>query len=371
MSKLSFVNSTDFPERSAEIRSLQIGLLSGESVLFIGSPGTAKSLLVEAFAAGSGLSYFRWLLTKFTTPEEIFGALDLKALEQGHFQRNITGKLPDCEIGFVDEVFKASSSILNSLLTIMQERLFFNNGTPVNVPLKLLVGASNELPDDEGLGALFDRFLIRNYVNYISDQSSIKQIWANPPQIPTVPLISKTELENQLEEVSHVEFSTEIQDIILILKLELENQGIKASDRRWIKTKKILQATALTAGRSKVENEDLSFLTNILWRTPDEIAKIRQIIGEKVLPHLAEIQKIEDVFTPIKENLQKFPPKEDKDYFQKTMEVQQKIKTLIKQVEKVTECPEKHQLLNKLSSTGTELARQLKGMIDIDLDEEK
>ncbi|MDD3982791.1 MAG: AAA family ATPase [Candidatus Omnitrophica bacterium] len=363
----------DFPERQAEIRSLQIGLLSGESVLFIGSPGTAKSLVVEAFASGTGLSYFRWLLTKFTTPEEIFGALDLQALEQGHFQRNIAGKLPDCEIGFVDEVFKASSSILNSLLTIMQERLFFNNGTPVKVPLKLLVGASNELPDDDSLGALFDRFLIRNYVNYVSDQNSIKKIWDNPPQIPSS-LISRSDLEKMLAELDHVQFPSEIQDIILILKLELENQGIKLSDRRWIKSKKILQATALVAGRDKVENCDLSFLTNLIWRTPDEISKIRQIIGEKVLPHLAEIQKIEDVLSSIMEELGKksSPDKSDKSdksdknaVFEATMTTQQKIKELIKQAQAVTDCDEKQQLLNKLTNRGTELSRLLKEMIEL------
>lgn len=362
----------DFPERQAEIRSLQIGLLSGESVLFIGSPGTAKSLIVEAFASGTGLSYFRWLLTKFTTPEEIFGALDLQALEQGHFQRNIAGKLPDCEIGFVDEVFKASSSILNSLLTIMQERLFFNNGTPVKVPLKLLVGASNELPDDDSLGALFDRFLIRNYVSYVSDQNSIKKIWDNPPQIPSC-LIPRSELEKMLAELDHVQFPSEIQDIIMILKLELENQGIKLSDRRWIKSKKILQATALVAGRDKVENCDLSFLTNLIWRTPDEISKIRQLIGEKVLPHLAEIQKIEDVLSSILEGLGKksSSDKSDKDksdknaVFEATMQTQQRIKELIKQAQAVTDCDEKQQLLNKLTTHGTELARKLKEMIEL------
>lgn len=360
----------DFPERQAEIRSLQIGLLSGESVLFIGSPGTAKSLVVEAFASGTGLSYFRWLLTKFTTPEEIFGALDLQALEQGHFQRNIAGKLPDCEIGFVDEVFKASSSILNSLLTIMQERLFFNNGTPVKVPLKLMVGASNELPDDDSLGALFDRFLIRNYVNYVSDQNSIKKIWDNPPQIPSC-LIPRSELEKMLAELDHVQFPSEIQDIILILKLELENQGIKLSDRRWIKSKKILQATALVSGRDKVENCDLSFLTNLIWRTPDEISKIRQIIGEKVLPHLAEIQKIEDVLSSILEELGKKSSSNSSDksfknaVFEATMQTQQRIKELIKQAQAVTDCDEKQQLLSKLTNNGTELSRLLKEMIEL------
>jgi hypothetical protein len=123
-----------------------------------GSPGTAKSALVRAIAQAFGGSYFERLLTKFSTPEELFGPISLKALEQDRYERVTAGKLPEAEFAFVDEVFKANSAILNSLLTAMNERLFHNDGAPAQMPLVSLFGASNELPEGKELEALFDRF---------------------------------------------------------------------------------------------------------------------------------------------------------------------------------------------------------------------
>ena len=116
-----------------------------------------------------GASYFQWLLTKFTTPEELFGAVSLKALEADDYRRVTSHKLPEAHIAFLDEVFKASSSILNAVLTIINERLFHNGRQVVPVPLLTLFGASNELPEDDELLALYDRFLLRFVVGYIGE----------------------------------------------------------------------------------------------------------------------------------------------------------------------------------------------------------
>src|SRR4051812_45272052 len=153
--------SNTFPERRNVIDGALCAILANEHVLLLGQPGTAKSALVRAIAQAFGGTYFERLLTKFSTPEELFGPISLKALEQDRYARVVSNKLPEAQFAFVDEVFKANSAILNSLLTAMNERIFHNDGAPLAMPLVSLFGASNELPDGKELEALFDRFLLR------------------------------------------------------------------------------------------------------------------------------------------------------------------------------------------------------------------
>ena len=158
-----------FLERGDLIDGALAALLSAQHLLIIGPPGTAKSMLADELCRRiEGANYFQWLLTRFTTPEEIFGAVSLKALEQDDYRRVTNRKLPEAHIAFLDEIFKANSSILNSILTLINERLFHNGKEIVKVPLLTLFGASNELPEEEELTALYDRFLLRFVVGYIS-----------------------------------------------------------------------------------------------------------------------------------------------------------------------------------------------------------
>lgn len=159
-----------FLERSEVIDGALTALLSGHHVLLIGPPGTAKSMLADELCRRlHGGTYFQWLLTKFTTPEELFGAVSLRALESDEYRRVTTRKLPEAEIAFLDEVFKANSSILNAILTVMNERRFHNGRDVTEVPLISLFGATNELPEEDELQALYDRFLLRYVVGYIAD----------------------------------------------------------------------------------------------------------------------------------------------------------------------------------------------------------
>src|SRR6476620_7309453 len=156
-----------FPERETVIDGTLCAVLASEHVLLLGPPGTAKSALARAIAQAFSGEYFERLLTKFSTPEELFGPISLKALERDEFSRVISGKLPEAEFAFVDEIFKANSAILNSLLTLVNERVFHDDGVPVRVPLVTMFGASNELPEGKELEALFDRFILRFEVNYL------------------------------------------------------------------------------------------------------------------------------------------------------------------------------------------------------------
>jgi MoxR-like ATPase len=159
---------TGLVERDTEVRLLLLAALAQEHVLYIGPPGTAKSEIGRRMSRLISGPYFERLLTRFSVPEELFGPLSMRALEADQYVRQTRGYLPEAEVAFIDEIFKANSAILNTLLTILNERLFDNGSSRSGVPLLSLVGASNELPESEELDALYDRFLVRRSVRQVS-----------------------------------------------------------------------------------------------------------------------------------------------------------------------------------------------------------
>ena len=271
-----------FLERTSVVRGALAALVAGEHVLVIGPPGTAKSMLAEQICRRiDGAGYFQWLLTKFTTPEEIFGAVSLKGLSEDLFRRVTRFKLPEAHIAFLDEIFKANSSILNSLLTLINERCFHNGNERVDVPLKTLFGASNELPEEDELLALYDRFLLRYLVDYIGeDFRFIKMITGETPEAGTT--LSLAELDALRAAAAEVTVDTTVVERITELRRVLREKGIIASDRRYRRAVGLLKAGALLAGRDHVAEDDLLLLEDVLWSKPEERGDVQEAVRKVV-----------------------------------------------------------------------------------------
>ncbi|WP_419957923.1 AAA family ATPase [Psychrobacillus psychrotolerans] len=272
--------NSKFFERENEVEGILVALLSRQHMLMIGPAGTAKSALSsELSKIIEGSAYFQWLLTKFSTPEEVFGPLSLKGLEQGVYQRIITSKMPEANIVFLDEIFKANSAILNSLLTLINERLFYNNGSPVQVPLMSVIGASNEYPEeDEGLDALFDRFLLRFEIDFIADETNFVSMLKAAGQTIQMPFMT-------MEELLHLQFLTdrvvipdEVYKALSKIRVELRDEGIRPSDRRFKQSLSVLQAKAMINQRQAVQMDDIAILENVLWEKVEQKDVVSYII---------------------------------------------------------------------------------------------
>ncbi|MCB9701663.1 MAG: AAA family ATPase [Myxococcales bacterium] len=272
------------------IRLLFVSAIAGEHLVMVGPPGTAKSALVRAFASVVDGRYFDYLLTRFTEPNEIFGPVDIQAFRQGAYRRRIDDMLPEAEVVFLDEIFKANSAILNSLLTLLNARRYTHGTTTVNVPLISLFAASNEVPTDEALSALFDRFLLRVRCDYLDSyhfrgllQKGIdietRQMAEAGREKPARKVTSARELLALQQRFGEfMRFSEDFLATFKGLVFQIRSEGIGLSDRRVVKLLKIFAASAIFDGRREVNDADFFVLRHV-WNTPEQEELLQEIVG--------------------------------------------------------------------------------------------
>lgn len=278
--------------RSAEIDLVTLALAARVNVLLLGVPGTAKTMLVDTLSSGfcTGPSdFFDVLMTKFTKPAEVFGPTDVVALRDDATLRTATaGFLPEARVGFLDEIFKASSAILNALLRLANERTFRNGAEWIKCPTRMLVGASNEMPEDPTLlAAFYDRFPLKAIVNPLEDQAFIDMVKLVSRAAPkTSAPVSLTEKDfDELDRiVDAVEIPVSIVDALATLRGVLRAKGIRPSDRRWAQSVRILKASAALAGRASVARKDLRSIESVLWSTPEEAGSVKAEIDGQMNP---------------------------------------------------------------------------------------
>lgn len=271
-----------FVGRDEIVDLIALAVVAGEHLFLHGPPGTAKSALIRQFAQAVQGAYFEYLLTRFSEPNEIFGPIDLVRLREGTVATVTTGMLPEAEFVFLDELFNANSAILNNLLTVLNERIYRRGAETHRLPILSLFSASNHLPEDDALRALFDRFLLRCHVDNLRREQmpqllaagwALEQLTpgANGAGSPTA--ADLRQLGQRLYEVDLSPVTERYADVVF----KVRDLGIALSDRRAVKVMKLLAASALLCGRLKAEPSDL-WVLRYVWDREEQIDPLRSLV---------------------------------------------------------------------------------------------
>ena len=289
-------------ERERAVGLALLTAVAGESIFLLGPPGVGKSLIARRlkYAFRDGVS-FEYLMSKFSTPDEVFGPISIKKLkEEDKYERLTDRYLPGANIVFLDEIWKAGPAIQNALLTILNEKIYRNGEEDVRVNIRGIITASNELPPrSANLAPIWDRFLvrlelgkIRQYDNFVRMVVDTKDVYED--DIPVDTKLSEAELDEWSERIDAVEVPAEVLNTLqlLLFKIEQYNEQpnnaarqIKIYDRRWKKVVRLLRASAFLHGRDRVNLMDCFLMEYCLWNSPEQREVIREMIVEAVRKH--------------------------------------------------------------------------------------
>ena len=270
--------------------------IAGESFFLLGLPGTAKSEIARRMKLiFKDATVFEYLMSRFSTPDEIFGPVSIQKLKDNDvYERQITGYLPDSDIVFLDEIWKAGPAIQNALLTVLNEKIFKNGRTDIHIPMKLLIAASNELPqENSGLDAIWDRFIVRAISTSIKDETNFCNLLritrSDELQIDENALITNELYRDWQEKIKDIRFTKPILLYIIKLRKRLaessdEQPAIYISDRRWVKVSKILRTSAFLNGRDTVDWSDVWLMRYCLWNKTSDIERVCNYMIEELSP---------------------------------------------------------------------------------------
>jgi MoxR-like ATPase len=268
-----------FVERDEVLDLIALAATAGEHLFLYGPPGTAKSALIRHFASALRGRYFEYMLTRFSEPNEIFGPIDIARLREGVVAVVTSGMLPEAEFVFLDELFNANSAILNNLLTILNERVYRRGAVTHALPLMSLFSASNHLPEDDALRALFDRFLLRCHVEDLRRDAMPRLLaagWALEQAKPTPAAVSVEEIRDLSQRLYVVDLAP-VQEAYTDAVFKVRDLGVAFSDRRAVKVLKLLAASALLCGRTAAEPSDLWVLRHV-WDRAEQIEPLRALV---------------------------------------------------------------------------------------------
>ena len=302
-------------EKNTEISLSLLAALAGESVILLGPPGVAKSMVARQLkTAFRDAQSFEYLMSRFSTPDEIFGPVSIQKLKTSDtYERAVEGYLPTADVVFLDEIWKAGPAIQNTLLTVINEKIFRNGNREMHLPLKLLVAASNELPaQGEGLEALWDRFVIRIESRPIKLEKNFRAMLleaneshtdltdstdeANAMSVCDI-RISPEEYAEWAEKICKIGVKEEVLDAISAIRKSLravnvdeaaERRNIYVSDRRWKNIVRLLRTSAFMQDREEVDICDLLPIYHCLWQEPEERDAIRSIVIRALFSPFAE-----------------------------------------------------------------------------------
>jgi MoxR-like ATPase len=270
--------------RADAARAVMRAAVAGVPSLLVGAPGVAKSMLARRLASAVGGSYFETLLGRFSSPEDLFGPVDLPALEAGEFRRRVEGYAPTAEVLFLDELFRAGPGLLNSILSLVNERLYHNGREVVKVPARVIVGASNSLPSPDGeeapeLSAIADRWAVRIVVRAVAPAERGAMIWSDPPAVSAV--ASVADVDAAAAHARALPWSADGRAAMLAA-IEAACEAVPAarrpSDRRMRQAAQVVAAEAALCGAVEVATEHVAAAIDVLWSDLADEASVRAAV---------------------------------------------------------------------------------------------